>query len=264
MQATGREYGARGAVFGNEFYAGSLGSAADLIVDRAASRLGGYATFTGAHGVTSAPHNAEWRAALDGAWCNFPDGAPVAWRMRHTGLPRAQRIPGPDMFPLVILGGRSSGLRHFLFGSTEPVLDGLEVRLRALAPGVEIAGTLSPPFRPLATAEDAGIIDAIAATDPHILWVGLGAPKQDLWMLHNAHRLPGVLCIGVGAAFDFISGNKSRAPEWMQRTGMEWFHRLARNPRTLGPRYAMATSRFVALVATDFARQELNRRRRMA
>src|SRR6185295_12428219 len=87
----------------------------------------------------------------------------------------------------------------------------------------------------------------IAEADPHIVWVGLGAPKQDLWCHRNADALAPALCIGVGAAFDFLSGAKTRAPEWMQRSGLEWVHRLARNPRQLGPRYLRAGSRFVTL-----------------
>ncbi len=255
---------ARGAVFGNEFYAGALIDAADTVIERALSGQGGYATLTGAHGVTSVPHDANWRDALAAAWCNFPDGAPIAWRLRRAGLKAAQRIPGPDLLPLVVDRGSSRGLRHFLFGSTSPVLAGLESRLVELSPAAEIAGSLSPPFRELTPADDADVAAAIIDARPHIVWVGLGAPKQDIWMYRHAAEFPGVLCVGVGAAFDFVSGNKPRAPRWMQQAGVEWFHRMAREPRKLGPRYAMATSRFLALVATDYARQELHRRRGMA
>jgi N-acetylglucosaminyldiphosphoundecaprenol N-acetyl-beta-D-mannosaminyltransferase len=253
-----------GEVFGNEFYAGTLSDAAEAVVERALSGEGGYATLTGTHGLTSVAHDPLWKAALASAWYNFPDGAPVAWRLRRSGAVVADRIPGPDLMPLVISTGRTRGLRHFLFGSTSAVLEGLQVRLTELYPGAQIAGAYSPPFREFTPADDEEIRGAILASDPHIVWVGLGAPKQDIWMYRHAPELPGALCVGVGAAFDFISGNKQRAPRWMQELGMEWAHRMAREPRALGPRYAMVTSRFLALMATDLLRPGRRGRRGVA
>jgi N-acetylglucosaminyldiphosphoundecaprenol N-acetyl-beta-D-mannosaminyltransferase len=253
---------ARCPVLGVAFYAGGLPAAAHLVIDRARAGGGGYACLSGVHGVTMAQRDPEEGRALREAWMNFPDGAPIAWRQRRAGLEFAERVAGPDLMPLVIDGGREAGLRHFLFGSTPEVLGALAARLAGDYPGALIVGSLSPPFRPLSEVEEAEIAMAVLAARPHIVWVGLGAPKQDLWMQRNAHRLPGVLCMGVGAAFDFLSGNKVRAPGWMQRAGLEWLHRLTSEPRKLGPRYLRANSRFVTMTSVDMARQALAGRRR--
>jgi N-acetylglucosaminyldiphosphoundecaprenol N-acetyl-beta-D-mannosaminyltransferase len=182
---------------------------------------------------------------------NFPDGAPVAWHQRRSGIADAERVGGPDLMPLVVERGSGVGLRHFLLGSTRPVLDALAARLSAAYPGTQICGSLSPPFRPLTEADEQEIADQVNAAQPHIVWVGLGAPKQDLWCHRNAARLRPALCIGVGAAFDFLAGTKRRAPVWMRRSGLEWAHRCLSEPKKLGPRYLQANSRFVALTAAE-------------
>jgi N-acetylglucosaminyldiphosphoundecaprenol N-acetyl-beta-D-mannosaminyltransferase len=238
----------RCSVLGTTFYAGTLSSAADLVIDQALSGAGGYATQTGLHGVTSAPRDPELRLALDASWMNFPDGKPVVWRQRRQHRLRdVERCGGPDLMELVIDRGRLAGLRHFFYGSTEMVLAGLRTRLAALYPGAIIAGTFSPPFHPPSETDERAHYAIITESEPHVVWVGLGAPKQDLWCHRNADGVAPALCIGVGAAFDFLSGAKARAPRWMQRSGLEWVHRLVGNPRTLGPRYLRAGSLFVAL-----------------
>ena len=237
------------SVLGTTFFAGSLSEAADLVIDRALSGEGGYATLTGVHGVTLANDDNLVRTALDGAWMNFPDGAPVAWYQRRLGMAGAERVGGPDLMPLVIDRGRRVDLRHFLFGSTPEVLELLERQIGRLYPGALVVGSHSPPFRPLEEDEERGIASRILATDPHIVWVGLGAPKQDTWCHANAHRVSPALCVGVGAAFDFLAGTKRRAPRWMQRSGLEWSHRLASEPRKLAPRYLRANTRFALLTA---------------
>jgi N-acetylglucosaminyldiphosphoundecaprenol N-acetyl-beta-D-mannosaminyltransferase len=191
---------------------------------------------------------------------NFPDGKPVVWRQRRQhGLRHVERCGGPDLMALILDRGRASGLRHFFYGSTAAVLRGMRSRLDARYPGTIVAGTLSPPFRTSTEADEREHHAIIAEADPHIVWVGLGAPKQDLWCHRNADALAPALCIGVGAAFDFLSGAKTRAPEWMQRSGLEWVHRLARNPRQLGPRYLRAGSRFVTLTVEERLRASRER-----
>src|SRR6478672_8678832 len=190
------------SVLGTAFFAGSLSEGADLVIERALSGEGGYATLTGVHGVTLANDDNLVRAALDGAWMNFPDGAPVAWYQRRLGMVGAERVGGPDLMPLVIDRGRRVDLRHFLFGSTPEVLELLERQIGRLYPSALVVGSHSPPFRPLEEDEERGIASRILATDPHIVWVGLGAPKQDTWCHANAHRVSPALCVGVGAAVD--------------------------------------------------------------
>jgi N-acetylglucosaminyldiphosphoundecaprenol N-acetyl-beta-D-mannosaminyltransferase len=153
--------------------------------------------------------------------------------------------------PLVIDRGREAGLRHFLLGSTPAVLGKLESVIADRFPGAQVMGTLSPPFRPLTADDEREIAAAVTVARPHILWIGLGAPKQDLWCHRYAASMAPALCMAVGAAFDFLSGNTPRAPRWMQRSGLEWVHRMGHAPRKLGPRYVGSGTRFVALSVSE-------------
>ena len=178
------------------------------VIERALSRQGGYASLTGVHGLTLAQRDPGLRHALHEAWMNFPDGAPVAWRQRRNGTAGAKRIAGPDLMPRVIDLGRQHGLRHYLFGAMPSVLERLEQNLLERFPGAQIVGTSSPPFRAMNAPEEREAVATINAASPHIVWIGLGTPKQDLWMHRLSPDLEGVLAMGVGAAFDFISGNR--------------------------------------------------------
>jgi len=241
-------------VMGIELYAGGLDDAADAVIERALSGQGGYASLTGVHGLTLSQRDPGLRHALNEAWVNFPDGAPVAWRQRRHGVDHADRIAGPDLMPLVVDRGRAQGLRHYLFGATPAVLERLEANLLDRFPGAQIVGTASPPFRAMNAPEERDAVAAISAGSPHIVWIGLGTPKQDLWMHRLSPDLGGVLAMGVGAAFDFISGNRPRAPMWMQRSGLEWVHRMLHDPIKLAPRYAAANTLFIASTIAEVTR----------
>ena len=241
-------------VMGTELYAGDLDGASTAVIERALSGQGGYASLTGVHGLTLSQRDPGLRHALQEAWMNFPDGAPVAWRQRRRGVTNAKRIAGPDLMPLVIGRGRERGLRHYLFGATPTVLDRLEANLVERFPGALIVGTASPPFRAMNAPEERRAVAAITAASPHIVWVGLGTPKQDLWMHRLSPDLGGVLAMGVGAAFDFISGNRPRAPMWMQDSGLEWVHRMVHDPLKLAPRYAAANTLFIASTIAEVTR----------
>ena len=236
----------RRLVLGIPVYTGSLEGAAALVVQRALAGEGGYACLSGAHGITLARRDPAMREALLGAWVNFPDGAPAAWRQKVGGAFHARRVPGPDLMPRVLELGQGVGLRHFLFGSTPEVLERLHVALQRRFPEARLVGRLSPDFGPLAPSEREDVLDEIRTARPHLVWVGLGTPKQDLWMLRNAAALAPALCMGVGAAFDFLSGNKPRAPHWMRSSGLEWLHRMGSEPTRLAPRYLDTNSRFLA------------------
>jgi len=249
-------------VLGIPVFAGTLSDAAQLVVGRAATRAGGYVCLSGAHLLTMARRRSDVRTALQGSWMNFPDGAPVAWVQRMAGVKDARRVAGTELMLEVLASGTTAGVRHFLFGSTPDDLDRIRSRVLSLFPDAHVTGVFSPPFRQPSSLDDAVAIQAIQAAEPHIVWVGLGAPKQELWMQRNAASLGPILAIGVGAAFDFISGNKPRAPIWMQRAGLEWLHRMSSEPRRLVPRYVDANGRFVAYLMADLARGWLDLRRR--
>lgn len=248
-------------MLGVDYYVGDIASATQVVLDRAESGLGGFSCLAGVHGIVHAQHRPELMAALSDAWLNFADGAPVAWLMRRCGYADSHRVAGPDLMPAVICAGQERGIRHYLFGSTPDTLELLEQSLRRDYPGAVIAGSMSPPFRPLSAAEEEEITDQIRAADPHIVWVGLGLPKQDEWMHRNAARMGPVLSMGVGAAFDFLAGAKPRAPQWMRSSGLEWLHRLGTEPRRLASRYFTTNSEFIARAGVEVFRHRTVRGR---
>jgi N-acetylglucosaminyldiphosphoundecaprenol N-acetyl-beta-D-mannosaminyltransferase len=180
-----------------------------------------------------------------------PDGMPLVWLLRHMGYRSADRICGPDLMPAVFLQSESRGYRHFLYGSTETTLSLLEESLKRTFPGSTIVGRLSPPFRALTPAEEREIDREVNAADADIVWVGLGAPKQDRWMAAHRGTLSAPVLIGVGAAFDMIAGTVARAPRFLQQTGCEWVFRLAQEPGRLWRRYLESNSRFVRMLLEE-------------
>ena len=146
----------------------------------------------------------------------------------------------PEIFKL----SEKAGYRHFFYGSTEKTLNLLKHNLMKEYPNLEIAGVYAPPFRQLTKEEDKEIIQKINEAAPDFLWVGLGAPKQEIWMASHKNKVSAVM-IGVGAGFDFYAGTVRRAPVWMQRCGLEWFYRLLQDPKRLWKRYVVTNSKFM-------------------
>ena len=179
-----------------------------------------------------------------------PDGMPLVWLGRAAGRP-VERVCGPDFMPALIEHGIKPGRSHFFYGGAPGVPEALSARLLDRYPGLRIAGTFSPPFRPLSVKEEKSIIALINAAAPDYVWVGLGTPKQDLGRAANRGRLQASALLAVGAAFDLLAGRRRRAPRWMQRTGTEWIYRLAMEPRRLASRYTRVNARFVRLLVQD-------------
>ena len=173
-----------------------------------------------------------------------PDGAPIAWMLRRLGFPDQPRISGTELMRAYLAQASQRGESIFLLGGTEEALAALQRNLRAEFPALLIAGAISPPFRPLTAEEDEAIVAQINASGARTVWVGLGCPKQEKWMLAHRGRVQAVM-LGVGAAFDFISGTKARAPAWVQGLGLEWLHRLASEPGRLWKRYLVTNTLFV-------------------
>jgi N-acetylglucosaminyldiphosphoundecaprenol N-acetyl-beta-D-mannosaminyltransferase len=173
-----------------------------------------------------------------------PDGAPVAWVLRRKGHDAQHRVSGPDLMWMCCRRAAETGTPIFLYGSTPTTLLCLEQKLHLKFPGINIVGALSPPFRRLSAAEDAAIVERINASGARIVWVGLGCPKQEAWMRSHRHRVRAVM-VGVGAALDFHAGVVKRAPLWMQRSGLEWVHRIVQDPRRLAKRYLISNTAFI-------------------
>lgn len=202
-------------------------------------------------------------AAVAGAGLAVPDGMPLVWLARSHGV-AAERVYGPDFMAALMTRltretGRSG--RHVLFGSTPAVLERLTAALERRIPGVVIAGCVSPPMGGWTEPDNTRLVAALNAMQPDVIWVGLGAPKQEIWMAANRAALTAPLLVGVGAAFDFLSGTTPQAPRWMQRSGLEWLFRLMTEPRRLAGRYAATVPRFIGLAVREVVARRLNRRR---
>jgi N-acetylglucosaminyldiphosphoundecaprenol N-acetyl-beta-D-mannosaminyltransferase len=177
--------------------------------------------------LMAAQRNNEFRYAINAAALVVADGMGIVWATRYLREPVPERITGADLLPELAIRCATKGYRVYLLGAAPGVADLAADRLRALAPSLMIVGTYSGSPAP---GEETEIIERIHSTQPDLLCVAYGAPAQDLWIQRNLARLPAAVAIGVGGAYDFLSGRKSRAPEIMQRSGLEWLYRLYREP----------------------------------
>jgi N-acetylglucosaminyldiphosphoundecaprenol N-acetyl-beta-D-mannosaminyltransferase len=202
------------------------------------------------HSVMSARRSVELRTALDRADIATPDGMPLVWAIRALHRVAQDRVAGPDLMAQAL--ARHDVGPHFLYGGSTATLDRLAASISTNHPAARIAGTLSPPFGPMSSYDLEGDCATIRGSGARVVWVGLGMPKQELWMNAVADRLPGVSLIGVGAAFDFLAGTVRRAPEWAQRAGLEWAFRLVQEPRRLWRRYLINNPAFLALLVRSW------------
>jgi N-acetylglucosaminyldiphosphoundecaprenol N-acetyl-beta-D-mannosaminyltransferase len=203
-----------------------------------------YVTLCNVHSLVTATQCPSFNGVIGHADLALPDGAPVAWALRREGFPQQQRINGPDLTWRYLEVAEKIGQRVFFYGSSEDTLAKLEERIKKQFPKLHIAGMVSPPFRNLSPEEDQAYVDQINQSGAHVLFVGLGCPKQEAWMAAHRGRIQAVM-LGVGAAFDYHAGTIERAPKWMQKIGMEWLHRLCSEPRRLAKRYAVTNSVFI-------------------
>lgn len=192
-----------------------------------------YITITNPHSVILCHRDEQMREATAGAGLTLPDGVGIILAAKLLGYPHRGRVTGPTLMLKLCDWGRAKGLKHFFYGGSPDVAETLTEKLKRSYPGLTVAGTYHPPFRELTPVEDAEIVRQINDTEPDIVWVGLGAPKQEKWMAEHLGRIQATAMIGVGAAFDFHSGNVKWTPAWARRFGLEWAYRLIQNPKRM-------------------------------
>lgn len=217
----------------------------DFVEKNVKKLKGEYVCVSNGHTTVTAFEDEEYRKIQNGAVLNFPDGEPLSIVSRKRGFKEAQRVTGPDFMEQMFLKGRDGdGLRHFFYGGSQDTLDTLKSVLEEKYHGIQIAGMYSPPYRPLTEEEDKEAIRMINESQADIIWVGLGAPKQEKWMADHKGKVCGLM-FGVGAGFDYHAGKLKRAPKWMQKISMEWFVRLLQDPKRLWKRYLVTNVKFI-------------------
>jgi N-acetylglucosaminyldiphosphoundecaprenol N-acetyl-beta-D-mannosaminyltransferase len=215
--------------------------------------LPGYVCVTGVHGVMEAQHDPEFLRILNHATINLPDGMPMTWVGRLQGFRQMDRVFGPDFMAAICRLSLERGYRNFFYGGQHGVGDLLSETLSNRFPGLQVVGTFTPPFRPLTPHEEDEVAAQISQSRPHIVWVGLSTPKQERFMAQYASRFQVPLMVGVGAAFDYHTGQIRDCSSWIKRAGLQWLHRLIQDPKRLWRRYLINNPAFIWRIVLQFA-----------
>jgi N-acetylglucosaminyldiphosphoundecaprenol N-acetyl-beta-D-mannosaminyltransferase len=234
----------------------------DVMDGMIARREPGYVVCAAVHVVTVAMNDPETRDALLGSTLTVPDGMPLVWAANLLGENLGDRVYGPELMERYNERCRDRGHRVWLYGGRDQgSLAQLALNMHKANPGMRIVGGYSPPFRPLTETEEDELARRINADKPDVLWVGIGQPKQEKWIVRMRDRLEVPVMCSVGAAFDFLAGRISQAPPWMQQRGLEWTYRIAQEPRRLLPRYLDHNPRFLAGFVRQLIAEQRQRQR---
>lgn len=217
-----------------------------------------YVCICNVHSLVTARRNPDLHRSIRKSSMSTPDGMPLVWQLRRHGFNGQMRINGPDLMFKYCQAASKAGQSVYFYGSTTKVLASLESNLSKTIPDLRIAGSFSPPFRDMTPEEDEDIVRRINETEPAVVFVGLGCPKQELWMEAHLDRVNAVM-IGVGAAFDFHAGLVRRAPRWMQVMALEWLHRLSQEPDRLLWRYLTTNLTYLLYMLGDGPSQRVAR-----
>jgi len=201
--------------------------------------------------IVTSKFNIPMQEAVNQSSLSIPDGFPLLLLERLSGYPLKKRAYGPDLMHGFLKITEGKGYAHFFYGATEGTLTKLIKNIKTLYPKTKIAGFYAPPFKPLIWEEDSGVIQRINDLAPDVLWVGIGCPKQELWMSKHREKLNIPVIAGVGAAFDFLAGSKRQAPRWVRDCGFEWLFRLITEPKRLWRRYLINNFLFIYFVGLE-------------
>ncbi|CAN7433604.1 WecB/TagA/CpsF family glycosyltransferase [Bosea sp. LjRoot237] len=246
----------RARIMGVNVSAITMADALRTVEDWIGRRAQNYVCITGVHGVIESQSDPKLMAIHEGAGMATPDGMPLVWMARKLGYGGTERVYGPELMLQLSALSAQKGYRQYYFGGAPGLAERLRERLTERFPGLAVAGTFSPPFRPASADEDDETVRMINAARPDIVWVGLSTPKQEYWMAGHLGRIDAPVMIGVGAAFDFLAGTKRQAPAWMQRRGLEWLFRLLSEPRRLWRRYGKIVPQFIFGASLQLLRQK--------
>lgn len=243
-------------ILGVQISSTSYQSACDRIQTLATTKQSSYIVAANVHVVMTAYRQKHYRQILKKASLVTPDGKPLVMGMRWLGAKHQTRVYGPDLMLAWCDRATTTNLPIYLYGSTPETIKRLSTNLKERFPTLQIAGTHSPPFRPLTPAEEAADIVRIHQSGAAVVFVGLGCPKQEEWMHRQLGKLNAVM-VGVGAAFQFHSGEVTQAPRWMMKYSLEWLFRLYQEPQRLWSRYLFTNTTFVVLFGWQLLKQKL-------
>jgi len=216
---------------------------------------GKYIVIANADSAMRSRKNDDFRKAVACSDFSVPDGMPLVWLGKMQGHKLKRRVYGPDLMQEFCKLAVSKGYSNYFYGGAVGVPQRLKDALVQKFPELKVVGIYSPPFRDLTDSEDEQIVAMINRANPDVLWIGLGCPKQEIWMYQHRDRLKVPVIVGVGAAFDFHSGTKKQAPRWMREHGLEWLFRLVAEPRRLWKRYIVDGAVFVYNISSELLSQ---------
>ncbi|WP_193172506.1 WecB/TagA/CpsF family glycosyltransferase [Nisaea nitritireducens] len=237
-------------VLGRRIAAGRFAQIGEAILARARSAKPAYICVSGAHPLSLAKADPDFASALDGAALIVPDGMPVKWTLALKGHRDSERVAGPDLAAWLISRAEGEGLPVYFYGGMPDELDDLRRALAVTHPKLNVVGWESPPLLPHRPEFDAETAKRIDASSARLVFIGLGCPRQEFWMSRHSAAVNGTM-VGIGAAFNFLSGRLERAPRAMQSLGLEWLYRLIQEPRRLLGRYLLHNTRFIWFALLD-------------
>lgn len=236
------------AILGTNTHSTTYSDATARVLAWAAASESRYICVSNVHVTMESYDSSAYRAIVNAADLVTPDGVPLVWALKLLGVAAPTRVYGPTLTLHILERASAAGVAVAFYGGTPEVLARLGEACQGRFPALQIAYAHAPPFRPSTTEEDEAVVCEINRSGARIVFVGLGCPKQEIWMASHKGRVNAVM-LGVGAAFDFLAGAKPQAPAWLQRAGLEWVFRLMTEPRRLWRRYAYHNPRFIALLA---------------
>jgi len=227
----------RGNVIGVKISAINMGMALETIRTWVENKEKNYICVTPIHSIMDCHFRPKLKKIFNSSGLTTPDGMGVVYCMKLLGYQDVGRVYGPDLMKAVCSISKQQKYSHFFYGGSPGVAEKLKAALSKQFNGLDVCGTYSPPFRPLTLEEDKYVCRLINKANPDIVWVGISSPKQEIWMADHINKLNASVLIGVGAAFDYLSGNKKQAPVLIQHSGFEWLYRFILEPARLWKRY---------------------------
>lgn len=233
----------RAKVIGVPISAVNMQSCVDFILDNWEGVHGNYICVSNVHTTVMAHDNSDYYKVQANSLLSIPDGKPlsIVGRKQYHFM---ERVTGPDLMRKVFELSKNKEIRHYFYGTSQDNLNALLNKIESEYPWVNVIGSEPSVFRKMTKKEEEELANRINATKPDFVWVALGAPRQEEFCYRNEGKINGLM-VGVGGAFNVISGVIDEAPRWMQNISMEWFYRFVKEPRRLFKRYFITNSKFL-------------------